>query len=128
SLTSDGIGLSYETKTAELYDPATGKWSLTGNLTGYRLYHASTLLQDGKVLVAGGCQDPECFFGRLGSAEVYDPNTETWNATGGLGVPREAPNLTTLPNGNVLMAGDFVNNTAELYNPATGQWSYTGSL
>jgi uncharacterized protein (TIGR03437 family) len=120
-------GLSFSTtNTAELYDPATGRWSLTGNLS-FRLYHAASLLQDGKVLVAGGCEDGECFY-FIGNAEVYDPNTETWNATGGVGVPREAPNLTTLPNGNVLMAGGFVNNTAELYNPATGQWSYTGSL
>ena len=117
--------------TAELYDPATGTWSLTGKLSETRVYHTATLLRDGKVLVVSGCGDEECFF-YLGSAELYDPNTETWSVTGGLNAPRENKTLTTLPNGNVLLpGGNFYSstlNTAELYNPATGRWSYTGSL
>jgi hypothetical protein len=119
------------TNTAELYDPATGKWSLTGKLSETHVYTAATLLQDGRVLVAGGCGDPECFV-YLGSAELYDPNTETWSITGDLNTPHENKTLTTLPNGNVLLpGGNFYAstlNTAELYNPATGRWSYTGSL
>jgi len=117
--------------TAELYDPATGKWSLTGKLSETHVYTAATLLQDGRVLVAGGCGDVECFV-YLASAELYDPNTETWSITGGLNTPHEIKTLTTLPNGNVLLPGGnffaFTLNTAELYNPATGRWSYTGSL
>jgi len=119
--------------TAELYDPGTGKWSLTGNLSEIRVAHSATLLKDGKVLVAGGCGDEDCF-DILGSAEVYDPNTETWSITGFLNTPRSSHTLTTLPNGNVLLSGGqgrifpFTLNTAELYNPATGQWSFTGSL
>lgn len=117
--------------TAELYDPATGTWSLTGKLSETRVYTAATLLQDGKVLVAGGCGDGECFV-YLSSAEIYDPNTETWSVTGSLDTPHENKTLTTLPNGNVLLpGGTFFGSTlktAELYNPATGRWSYTGSL
>jgi uncharacterized protein (TIGR03437 family) len=118
---------------AELYDPATGKWSLTRNLSGPGVGAAATLLQDGKVLVVGGCQDPDyCFI--VGSTELYDPNTETWAVTGGPATPRYILNLTTLPNGNVLTAGGAASyfpywlNTAELYNPATGLWSATGNL
>ncbi|HET9530101.1 MAG TPA: kelch repeat-containing protein [Blastocatellia bacterium] len=126
-----GYGGAITTHTAELYDPDAGTWSLTGNLSGTRVGHAATLLEEGKVLVAGGCDDGDCNF-FLGSAELYDPNTETWSLTGSLNTPRDNHTLTTLPDGNVLLPGGevpgFSLNTVELYNPATGRWSYTGSL
>jgi N-acetylneuraminic acid mutarotase len=121
------------TNTAELYDPATGQWSLTGNLSGTRVGHAAALLQNGKVLVAGGWF-PESGTDYTASAEVYDPDTETWSSTGSLNTPRGSHTLTTLPNGNVLVSGGegnafpFKVNTAEIYNPATGLWSTTGTL
>jgi N-acetylneuraminic acid mutarotase len=74
----------FTTNTAELYDPATRQWSLTGNLSTARYVSAAALLQNGKVLVAGGNLYP----GYTASAEVYDPNTETWSSTGSLNKPR----------------------------------------
>jgi hypothetical protein len=133
----DGLeGVRSATNTAELYDPSTGTWSLTGNLNGPRAGHAATLLQEGKVLVAGGCRDDECFPIQVGSAEIYDPNTQTWSITGSLNTPRDYGHTTTLlANGDVLLVGEckdgiFCGNSsdAELYNSATGRWSYTGSL
>jgi hypothetical protein len=129
---SFGVGSS-PTNTSELYDPATGIWSETGNLNGTRAWHAATLLRDGRVLIAGGWDGSSL----LKTAEVYDPSTGTWSVTGSFNSPRGRfdYSLTPLQNGKVLAAGgsdtdDFgsVLTNAELYDPNTGTWSVTGDL
>ena len=64
--------------------------------------HTATLLPNGKVLVAGGCI---MAVDDLSSAELYDPATGTWTATGSLGTARYGHTATLLPNGKVLVAG-----------------------
>src|SRR5215475_9840175 len=65
---------------------AAGTWSITGSMTVARSFGATaTLLTDGRVLVAGGCVDDDPFFGcptLHASAELYNPATGTWSATG----------------------------------------------
>jgi N-acetylneuraminic acid mutarotase len=112
---------------AELYNPATGTWAPTGSMTAARRGHTATLLPTGQVLVAGG---DTCLYGgcpALASAELYNPATGTWSATGSMNVARVHHTATLLPNGQVLAAGGDAG-SAELYNPATGRWTPTGSM
>ena len=90
----------------------------------------ATLLLNGLVLVAGGSGGGGT---ATNSAELYDPASGTWRATGNLNTARHEHMATLLQNGMVLVAGglDHVNHTlqsAELYDPLTETWTVTGSL
>ena len=119
---------------AQLYDPASAVFSLTG--TGSPCLSPATLLLDGKVLFAGG----ECE-GREATAELYDPATGAFNFTGSMGSPRVWHSLTLLPDGTVLAAGGETDScssrgcsfagtvaSAELYDPSTAAFAPTGSM
>ena len=116
---------------AEQYDPATGTWSTTGSLNVARCCHTATLLQDGRVLVAGGTNDLDDGV-TLSSAELYDPGAGAWTRTGSDFLDGFPHTATLLPGGEVLVAGLDQGNarafSAELFDPATGTWSLTGGL
>ena len=113
--------------TAELYQPQVGRFLMIGSedhppLNAYRYLHTATLLQDGKVLIAGGVP------GRT-SSELYDPATGVFTPTGSMKRGRYYDTATLLPNGKVLMAGGWPTDTsAELYDPKTGEYVLTGSM
>ena len=121
---------------AEMYDPATGKWTETGGMNEARCYHTATLLPNGKVLVTGGIKFLGHFLDRaLASAELYDPATGKWTDSGALTTERMNHTATLLPNGKVLVAGGSIYDgnictvsTAELYDATTGKWTETGEM
>lgn len=118
-----------EDGTAQLYNPTTGRFDLTGSFSERRVGPSATLLPNGAVLFAGGRNN---LAKNLASAELYDPTTGTFKFTGSLSKARIGHTSTLLQNGKVLVAGGRSKESpiasAELYDPSTRQFTSTGDL
>jgi hypothetical protein len=124
-----GSGIAGQRSTAELFD-GTSAFAATGSMAAPRSFHAAVLLGSGKVLVAGGRNNPSGEPLSLSSAEVFD-GVSSFAATGGMAVPREGHTATLLGSGKVLVAGGMDQTTgylssAELFDGAS--FSVTGSM
>jgi hypothetical protein len=131
-VTGGGYGGPDATAEVYKYNPGTGTGSFTpttGNMTEARSRHTATLLNlgnpsatnYGKVLIVGSGDT---------LAELYDPATSTFAATGSLKHARTSPTATLLNTGKVLIVGGSTaanDATAELYDPASETFSFTGN-
>jgi hypothetical protein len=98
---------------AELYDPATGKFSATGNMrfTRFKINETLAVLKDGRVFVGGGNKQPE----------VYNPATSLFTTVQGQAdANRFAATSTLLPDGQVLLLGGY----DEGINTTKSGWVY----
>lgn len=105
-------------------DPA---WTLTTNMAVPRRHARSTLLNNGRVLVAGGHSSYTLSF-----CELFDPAFGTWTTLQSLATPRAGHVLVTLGSGHVLAAagenGSTYLTSAERYDPIAETWSSAGSM
>jgi len=107
---------------------APGTFRFTGEEPSYSS-HSATLLRNGKVLVASGFEWPTNR--HLPDAELYDPATGTFTATGSLNAARAYHSATLLLDGRVLVAGgwaDAILDSAEIYDPTKGTFTTVGSM
>ncbi|HWY29511.1 MAG TPA: kelch repeat-containing protein [Candidatus Acidoferrum sp.] len=117
-----------------------GTWTILPAMNYSRLYSASDVLRDGRVMVAGG----EYGTG-VAAAEVYDPVTNTWTVVNppstlldpGLASPEVGENQgfydatsELVSNGMVLVApvGAMTTGGTLLFNPISNTWSVGPTL
>jgi hypothetical protein len=107
----------------------------TGSMTTPRSGHTATLLNTGEALVAGGIASYKvvgmppnlsCVPVATNHADLFDPGTGTFTATGAMMTPRFSHTATALKDGTVLVAGGSP--TAEIFNPATAAFTATGNM
>ena len=107
-----------------LVDPG---WTTTASMAQPRFSHTASLLQSGLVLVAGGSVSG---VSNLASAELFDPTTQTWAATGDMSVAANSRRAVMLASGKVLACGGGWPVIAEcdIYDPMSGVWVSASSM
>ncbi len=109
---------------AEIFDPATGLFAqIASPMAVARYYHSATLMGNGQVLVTGGKDGNSYVYRTCGSAEIYDPNSNTWSSAGRMGTAREEHATVLLSSGpsagKVLVIGGSngnAKNSVEIFN------------
>jgi hypothetical protein len=117
--------LWYDSVTAEIYDPRTGKFDSTGEMASGMVGATTAVLPDGRVLLIGDAGEPE----------MYDPASGTFGPTGAFVEDRHVCSATVLHDGRILIAGgveseppegteDYrVLESTEYYNPVTNKFT-----
>jgi len=130
-LLTGGFGYPGMLASAEIYEPTHGNWVSAAPLVSPRFGHTATLLDGGRVLIAGGANLTAQY---LDAAEVYDPPANTWAIVAPMSQPRAFGTATRLADGRVLVAGGRNNSTAtvlaaaELFDPGTATWTPAASM
>jgi hypothetical protein len=116
--------------TAEVFHAATQRFESVGSMHFGRISHTATLLNDGRVLIAGGRGD---FV--TAASELYDPRTRQFTPTGSLQTARYKHTAGLLPDGRVLVAGgsdehdwNGTLSSVEIYDPHSGHFTAASAL
>jgi hypothetical protein len=139
---------------AEIYDPATQSFSRTGSTSKAWPFHQAVLLNDGRVLIAGrglvanGLVGDKIWWamptseqlhsGLDGSADVFDPATDRFSATGPMAIIQQNATATALADGRVLLIGGSawdpvrqaaaITDAVQIYDPTTESFTLAGRL
>jgi hypothetical protein len=119
---STGCDSPCYTASAELYDPATGTFALTGKMTVPRAEARAVLLRTGEVLFVGGT--PITGSNPVLSAELYHPLTGTFTSVGPTHLS-DATQIVLLNDGKALVVGS---SGTDLYDPSTRRFMSTGPM
>jgi hypothetical protein len=128
-----GGGPSQPEREVRAWDPRSERWRSVEPLPAPRTHPGAVALPDGRLLVVGGWSDVRDHHNPAPTAELRDPRTGRWQATGRLMRGRMDPSLLLLPDGRVLVMGGeqrtepctFV---PEIWDPHTGLWSARAEL
>lgn len=135
-LLAGGVGSGWTfLASAEVYDPATGTFAATGSMAVPRESHAVVPLTDGRVLIVGGHRGRGAAMRLEASAEIFDPSTGAFRATGAMTIPRHKHDALLLADGTVLVTGGAderdsrgVYRSVERYDPVAGRFTSAGEL
>ena len=110
---------------ANIFDPATQKWTAVPKMTYRRWYPTATTMPDGRVLVTSGAQNCYAFRCLASVPEIYNPATNTWTQLSGAQNPFwYYPFTFLLPDGRALFAGSSEQPTVtQALNVATQTWT-----
>ena len=101
-----------------------GTWSSLASMSTLRLYDATNVLQDGRVLVLGGqYTDPPYTQTNTNTGEIYNPLTNRWSNITPFPEPTFGASATTLLSDGRLLAGSPNGPQTYIYDPATDSWS-----
>ena len=103
-----------------------GKWH-TMPMTYAHDFGLSVVLKSGKVLLAGGCEQPTGI-GQTYTAELYDPQTHTFRGFGNMHQKRVWASALELDSGQVVIAGNWYQKDGiEIFHEAqSGSGDYKG--
>lgn len=128
---SEDFTYSKSLNNCEIYNPDTGKWEITAPLNTGRSNHTAVLLNDARVLIAGGS-----IKSALRSCEIYDPINNKWSITTSMNEPRSRAASILLPNGNVFVSGgDSIGvgiipfkKSSEVFGIQNERWLYVADM
>ena len=123
---------------AQAFQVATGAWTTEVTMKADRAGASAVLLNDGRVLVAGGIGGSLTSPTNLSSSETFDPVTAKWTSRGAMSVGRSGMPMVVLPGtGKVLVAGGATGTSVttpvptdlvELFDPAANTFAIVASL
>ncbi len=126
-----GLSTTFYFNEINVLNNSSGPWTISGSMSSKRILHTSTLMQDGRVLVAGGLDDGVA----LSSVEIYNPITGEWKLAASMTMPRHTHSANLLNDGRILVVGGYDDRyyppfsaSSEIYDPRTDRWSKLSDL
>ncbi|HKE02368.1 MAG TPA: kelch repeat-containing protein [Planctomycetota bacterium] len=131
------LGIPQFLTTASRYNPTTNAWNATASMgTSGRALSSAAVLNDGRVMVAGGLNANILALTASAVADVsiFNNANNTWQNGPNLSAGRYTHTLTTLPDGRVVAAGGLTGTVSttmapttlasvEAYTPAPSAWA-----